>query len=236
MSDVFGEIFKDALKGGEALHILERDDGYLQEDSGASYFVELENWEESERLAIHRAMGPVLDVGCGAGRVGLYLKEEDIEYHGIDSSKGAIEVCKARGLMNVYEMSVEHLDFDDGYFKTIILYGNNFGLMGKPEGVVKMLENLHKVTSDDAIILAGSRDPQITDNLEHLTYHKRNINAGRPPGFVKLRMKYKDHISDWWYLLLANQKLMDELAQRAGWKLCETFGPDNYYVGLVKKM
>ena len=115
------------------------------------------------------------------------------------------------------------------------MFGNNFGLLGYEEKIVKMLRNFHRITTPDGIILAGSRDPTATDQKIHLELHERNRQAGRPAGFLTLRLRYKGEMTEWWNLLLAEPELMESLAEQAGWKLEKVFGERKYYVGLLKK-
>jgi SAM-dependent methyltransferase len=235
MTDTFGRVMRDALEGKDVEYIIERDDGFIRNTSGHQYIRLFEEWDEAEKEAMMDIEGPVLDVGCGVGRVGDYVKSQGIEYYGIDLSPLAVEICHKRGHENVFVMSAESIDLDRSDFKTVVLFGNNFGIMGKPEGVVKMLKGFHRVTSEDAIVLAGSIDPEETDDEMHLAYHAKNRAVGNPPGLLRLRNKYQGEVDDWWNLLLCGKKLMAELSEKAGWSLEKTFGGPEYNVGVLKK-
>jgi hypothetical protein len=139
-------------------------------------------------------------------------------------------------------MSADDIQLDRSDFRTVVLFGNNFGIMGQPEGVVKMLKGFHHVTSDDAVVLAGSLDPSKTEEEMHLAYHAKNRAEGNPPGLVRLRNKYKGEVDDWWYLLLAGKELMAELAEKAGWYIDRMVGGltkrrklETYNIGVLKK-
>ena len=77
--DAYGHEVWDYYVKKEGCEIIEREDGLLDPLSVApkAYFVEFRQWPEVERKGIVRAMGRVLDVGCGAGGVSLSLEEED---------------------------------------------------------------------------------------------------------------------------------------------------------------
>ena len=235
MADLFGRIMKDALAGEYAKYSIERDDGHVRNDLGRTYLDPFPEWPEGERQAIVHAKGSVLDIGCGAGRVMLYLREQGYTTVGLDISPGAVEVCRSQGLVDTRVMSAENMKFEPNTFDTVLLFGNNFGILGKEPRIIKMLKDLHQITSTDAIILASSRDPEITDDPAHLKYHEWNRERQRPVGLVRIRLKYKDAIEDWWELLLASPEDMNRLAQQAGWTLDRTFGPRNLYVGLLRK-
>ncbi|MBN2230078.1 MAG: class I SAM-dependent methyltransferase [Candidatus Thorarchaeota archaeon] len=235
MPDTFGKIMRDAVQGHDSSYIIERDDGFIRNTSGLQYIRKFDEWPRVEQLAVEEMEGPVLDIGCGVCRVGEILVERGLEYYGIDTSPLAIEISRKRGFNNVYEMSADKLVLPHSYFKTVVLFGNNFRLMGQPEGVVRMLRGFHDVTTDDAKILGGSIDPLETGEEIHLKYHEMNREAGNPPGLVRLRNKYKGDIDDWWYLLLCTKELMKELGEQAGWYLEKTIGEPKYYVGILKK-
>ena len=235
MTDSFGKIMRDAVEGKDSSYIIERDDGFIRNTSGDSYVSPFEEWVAPEQEAMKNIKGPVLDVGCGVGRVGDYVKRQGLEYYGVDLSPLAIEMCKKRGLERVYMMSADKIELDRSDIKTVVLYGNNFGLMGTPEGVIQMLKGFHHVTADDAIVLAGSIDPLETDNEMHLAYHAKNRAEGKPPGQVNLRNKYQGEADGWRYLLLCGKELMAQLAEEAGWYLEKTFGGPKYNVGVLRK-
>lgn len=235
MTDTFGRIMFDALEGKEAKYSVERDDGFITTSTGHQYIVKFEDWAVEEKLAAEEIEGPVLDVGCGAGRVGIYAKKQGIEYVGVDLSEMAIAVCRQRGLQDVHVMSADKIELDRSDFKTIVLFGNNFGIMGTIDSTIRMLQGFHGITSDDAIILAGSIDPEETDNKVHISYHSKNKARGKPLGQVRLRNKYQGEVDDWWYLLLCGKELMSELAEQAGWVLERVIGGPKYNVGVLKK-
>src|SRR5512143_2239846 len=98
--DAYGRLLLAKYESGEpTAEIVERDDGYI--DTGAeagAYFAPYSQWSAQERRAIRFARGRVLDIGCGAGRHALYLQEKGLDVTGMDSSPGAVRVCKLRGL------------------------------------------------------------------------------------------------------------------------------------------
>ncbi|MHA1904906.1 MAG: class I SAM-dependent methyltransferase [Candidatus Thorarchaeota archaeon] len=226
---------KDAVAGKPTKYSIERDDGRIDEDLVSTYITPYSDWSEGEKLAIKEVQGRVLDIGCGAGRVALYLQEMGFEVIGIDISQGAIEACRERGIGSVQVMSAENLDFEDGIFSTIILYGNNFGLLGNKDRVVKMLKDCHRISSKEALILANGNEVTLTENPLHLQYHEKNRKAGRPIGMMTIRISYNEIVTDWFDLLLAGPKLMAELAEESGWFLDKTYGPLDNFVGVLRK-
>ncbi|MSQ73842.1 MAG: class I SAM-dependent methyltransferase [Betaproteobacteria bacterium] len=111
----------DFFKGRLGYEIVERDDGHFGIGAGPSlYFSEFEAWRQVERDAMANAVGRILDVGCGAGRFMLWLKQRGHEVLGIDNSPGAIEICRLRGLDQVFEISIGGVSRQLGEFETIL--------------------------------------------------------------------------------------------------------------------
>ncbi|MFW9851153.1 MAG: class I SAM-dependent methyltransferase [Candidatus Thorarchaeota archaeon] len=227
---------RDALKGELVEYKMIRDDGFITESNGAAYLADVSEWDHAERLSIREVQGPVLDIGCGAGRVGLYLQRKGISYTGIDISPLAIETCKLQGLNEVHVMSANSLELDRSDFRSVVMFGNNFGLLGEVEDTVRMLKVLYNLTIPEAKIFAGSRDVRHTNVPEHLAYHRRNRERNWPIGKVTLKIEYQGNESDWWNFLMSIPDEMDAIARKAGWYLEKTIGKPNYYVGILRKV
>ncbi|MGY5870934.1 MAG: class I SAM-dependent methyltransferase [Candidatus Thorarchaeota archaeon] len=235
MSDPWSEIMKDAADGIEGEYKIEREDGREETHPVSDYMCTLLQWDDLERLGIQHAKGKVLDIGCGTGRVLTHLKNLGHEVVGIDLAPGAVEACKKRGIQNVYHMSAADLKFADAEFDTIVMYGNNFGVLGDDESIIKMLQKFHRITTDDGLIIAGSSDIVKTDMKVHLDYHQFNLERGRPKGFITLRVKYKKLVGDWGVLRLATPEEMEYLAEQSGWKLERKYQKGTPYVGVLAK-
>jgi len=237
MQDAYGHAMLDHLLGEPQNEIVERDDGLFDVDMGTPYyFAAFREWPSSEREAIAFARGRVLDVGCGAGRNALYLQEQGHEVLGIDISPLAIEVCKRRGLAHAQVMSVTQVSPKLGLFDTIIMFGNNLGLLSNERRAKWLLRRFHGITTPGARILGASRDPYATTAPEHLAYHARNRARGRMPGQVRLRVRYRRYVSPWFdYLLLAKEEL-DQLVQGTGWHIAAAIdGEGGSYVAVLEK-
>ena len=230
---------REAAAGITGQNTNEREDGRVETLEVSDYMRPMEEWCEVERLAIKHVKGRVLDIGCGAGRVALYLQIIGYEVVGVDLAPGAIEASKTLGLREAYVMSASDLKFKDDKFDTVVMYGNNFGVAGNEKQIITMLRQLHKFTTPDATILAGSADPQNTDDPNHLKYHDMNRTRNRPPGLVRMRVKYKGYESDWSYLWLVTHEEMEMLAEKGGWQVDKIYqtGKINQleYVGILTK-
>ncbi len=165
--DAYGQQLLEQYNNRTATaEIIERDDDYIDTGSDAGlYFSEYRQWSPLERRAIKRARGKILDIGCGAGRHSLYLQKKGFDVTGIDNSPGAIKVCKLRGLKKAFVRPISDIDkFKSNSFDTILMLGNNFGLFGDAENACLLLEKMNRITTLDAQIIAGTRNPYQTDN------------------------------------------------------------------------
>ncbi len=81
--DAFGAALLSHLEhGDDGLHMIERDDGFVEVASASVYFGDIDAWSATELRAIEMVSGRVLDVGAGAGRATLYLQERGIDARG----------------------------------------------------------------------------------------------------------------------------------------------------------
>lgn len=219
---------------------IERDDDYLDTGSEAGqYFFEYEQWSPLERQAVEQAKGRVLDIGCGAGRHSLYLQQKGFDVKAIDNSPGAIEVCKLRGLKNAIVKPIAEIDdFQANSFDTVLMLGNNFGLFGDAENAKLILKRMFRITSSEAQIIAGTRNPYKTDSSEHLEYHNFNRQRGRMPGQIRMRVRYGKAVGAWFDYLFVSPEEMHEMLEDTNWqvkKFIETTEA-NYFAVLCKKV
>lgn len=238
--DAYGAAIRDHHAGEETVEVVERDDGWIGVSAGTElYFAEYDEWGAAERAGIERAEGRVLDVGCGAGRVGLYLQARGHDVVGIDVSPGAVEVSRDRGL-DTRGMDVADARELDGEFDTVVMYGNNFGLVGTRATAPRILDGLAAVTTDDARLLAATRDPYATDESAHTDYHELNRKRGRLGGALRIRTRYGRRASPWFDYLMVSPAELREVLGPTGWTLHEVVEPNSLnesgdYVADIRK-
>jgi SAM-dependent methyltransferase len=240
--DAYGHEVWDYFNKRPSYEVVERSDGYIDpfpsDVAPRLYFASIKDWPEVERKAIRYARGRVLDVGCGAGRVALYLQNQrKLDVLGIDISPLAIRVCKRRGLRKSKLLAFENIDFKPASFDTVIMLGNNFGLFGSRAKAKRLLRKLSVMTSANAVLIGGSLDPYETDNPDHLEYHKRNRAKGRMSGQVRIRVRYRAYIGKWFDYLLVSPDEMMEIASGTGWGVRHITKSEEtpYYVGVLRK-
>jgi SAM-dependent methyltransferase len=122
LGDVFGEVVADALAvqagagrrpmaGGRlprpVIEIVERDDGLVTGVLAGHYLAGPEQWQPYDHRAVDLVRGATLDVGVGAGRIALLLQERGVPVTGLDTSPGALAVCRRRGLRDLVQGTVD---------------------------------------------------------------------------------------------------------------------------------
>jgi SAM-dependent methyltransferase len=219
------------------VEIVERDDGFISASAmGAShYLAPFRRWRPLDRRAMRFVRGRVLDVGCGAGRVCLHLQDRGHEVVGIDVSAGAVEVCRRRGVRDVRQLGIEDVDESLGRFDTIVLLGNNIGLLAGPEKGPGLLRRLHALTTERGRIVGESRDVSRTDDAAHLRYQQENLRRGRLPGQIRIRVRHRDAATPWFDYLMASPAELEHLLEGTGWRLSRTLDSDDTYIAVIDK-
>jgi len=236
-TDAFGLALHDQLAGRFTGAVIERNDGLVEPLYGFdSYFAPMRAWPARQRKAMRFARGRVLDVGCGAGRVALHVQDRGREAVGIDVSPLAINVCKARGLRHAVRLSAGDITPKLGPFDTVVMFGNNFGLLGCPKRTQRFFKRLHAVTSPRARVLAESLDPYRTSDPDHLRYHRENRRRGRWAGQLRIRVRYRRADTGWFDWLMAAPAEMDKLLAGAGWRVARRIDSQGaIYVAVIEK-
>jgi len=107
MKDLFGRALLDYHNGNYTEDLITWTTISEEDKLPLSYlFRDFKNMPLIEQKALNLAKGKVLDIGCGAGSHSLYLQKKGMAITALDSSMGAITVCKKRGVMNTEANSI----------------------------------------------------------------------------------------------------------------------------------
>ncbi|MCA9929303.1 MAG: class I SAM-dependent methyltransferase [Anaerolineales bacterium] len=237
--DAYGQEVYDFYRGEKVVEIVERDDKYIDASGGpAAYFAPFAQWPVIEQEAIQLAEGRVLDVGCGPGRVALYLQEKGHEVVGIDNSPLAVKTARLRGVADARVLSITRVSRKVlGLFDTIVMFGNNFGLFGSFRRAKWLLRRFYRMTGDNGRILAESRNIYETDNPAHLAFHERNRQRGRMSGQVRIRVRYQTIIGPWFDYLMVSPDEMRQIVADTGWHVAQIIRGDEggMYTAVLEK-
>lgn len=217
--DLFGHLCKEYFeKGGSRELKLELDDGTVIDDFPISFYVDSKEFREIELRYLRYANGKVLDLGCGSGRVGLFLKDKNgCSVLGVDNSPSLVHICKQRGL-NAILMDINKQLPKDG-FDTVVMYGNGFGMPSSVDKIRGLLLNLRDTTSQNAIIIAESNDPNKMKNEVDLNYQKRNLALNRYVGQRRWRIRSGEKVGQYEDWMQLEPKLLRKLSQETGWAI-----------------
>ena len=132
-----GDLYASALTGGSKLQVREGD--------GTLRLLPLETWVQDADHADHRlldrAIGPVLDVGCGPGRHVHALARRGEIAVGVDVNPAALHLARARGAV-VLEASIFAQIPGVGEWRTALLLDGNIGIGGAPDALLRRIGSL----------------------------------------------------------------------------------------------
>lgn len=141
-----------------------------------------------EKEALNLCKGTVLDIGCGAGAHSLYLQKKGIPVTALDTSLGAIETCKLRGVENYVHSKIT--DYSGQRFDTLLLLMNGIGIAGTLKGLKILLTHLKTLLNPGGQILLDSSDIIYMFDADEDGGHCSPLN-GHYYGEVRFRMEYK---------------------------------------------
>jgi hypothetical protein len=234
--DSFGQALLDHLEGrATGTLMLEAEDNSSTPAMQPGWFFQASSeWYDWERNALDRLEGPVLDLGCGAGRAALYLQEKGLEVAAIDVSPGAVEVCSRRGLRDVRLGDLCDPP-TDRHWRSILMLCGNLGLAGGWQETQDLLIKLAACSSEEAVLVGDTVDPTITDDTEEIVFQRRQVEQGCYRGHVRLRLRYGECVSPWWDQINIAISDIQSLVTGTGWSIRDHhINGIDHYVMLLK--
>jgi len=190
--------------------------------------------EPYEISMLRYATGRILDVGCGDGRIAVYLmrpKQKHLfkatEVIGLDTTPSALEILTARfveenlGCPQTYFGDFISEKWDHlGKFNTILLCGNNFGIASSYDQVLELLRKAKTLAFPGCWLIGSSRHPfHPKTPASERNVSQMNIERGFGAGERWICLTYQNHDSGWvqWYYLAPQE--LEQAARASGWRL-----------------
>lgn len=172
--------YTDALRTGRGPLFLRRRDGWLLP-------LEVERWcegpDSADLTVLSRCQGPVLDIGCGPGRLVVALGARGRRVLGIDVSPEAVARTVRAGGTALLRSVFEPVP-DEGRWGTALLIDGNVGIGGDPAALMRRVS---EVTAPGAVLIAetSAEDADADERVEVTVVNGRG-ERGAPFPWARL--------------------------------------------------
>lgn len=131
----------------------------LRAESGEVLNLDTARWHadasDDEQTVLDGVDGPVLDVGCGPGRIVVSLARRGIPALGVDCSPSAVALARSSGA-TVLERDVFDRLPGEGRWATALLFDGNIGIGGDP---TRLLARCRQLTGGRGRVIAEVEPP-----------------------------------------------------------------------------
>ncbi len=113
---------------------------YLRLADGRRIRMPVHRWHEqptaADKTVLERCVGPVLDVGCGPGRLCGELLSRGVFALGVDIAPSAVALTTALGGLALCRSVFDRMPGERGW-QTVLLIDGNIGIGGDPHGLLR---------------------------------------------------------------------------------------------------
>jgi SAM-dependent methyltransferase len=120
-------------------------DACLRHRDGTSIPLDVAGWaadaDDLERRRLADIVGPVIDLGCGPGRLVVALAERGVPVLGVDASPVAVGLAVERNAAALVRSIFDPLP-GTGRWRAALLFDGNIGIGGDPERLLERVAEL----------------------------------------------------------------------------------------------
>jgi SAM-dependent methyltransferase len=154
---------------------------YLSGPDRRLLHLDVERWcappDAADRTVLAACTGPVLDVGCGPGRMVTALAAQGRTALGIDVNADAVRRTRAAGGPALTRSVFERLP-REGHWRTALLVDGNIGIGGDPDALLTRLR--HLLRAGGTLIAETAPGPPDRDERLHVRLHDGTRAHGTP--------------------------------------------------------
>ncbi|MFC7096508.1 class I SAM-dependent methyltransferase [Halobaculum marinum] len=236
MTDPYGRAIRDHHRGErtDPLWCVDGDDR-VEHPVERYYFAERDD-AVYETLDDDGLATPLVDLGAGVGRdVRRFQRRYDGEVVGLDPSGHLVETMRERGLERAVEGDMFALreTFDRDRFRAAYAHGTQVGLARSRHGLRQFLADLAVVTTDDAVAVLDSYDPD-ADAARDLLGWRPDPTPGL--GYRAFHFEYEGSVGDTLVFRLFSPAVLREACAGSAWRVDEVrYDRPEHYEAVLRK-
>ncbi len=164
--------YEDALQGGGPLQ--------LHTAGRRAMLLDVQRWlapaDDTDREVVGTCAGPVLDVGCGPGRLVRLLHGAGVEVLGIDIAEVAVSLARRTGAP-AQRRDVFGPVPGEGTWATALLLDGNIGIGGDP---TRLLRRMHELLAPGGRVLVETDPDDGVDAHGWVRFARNDVPTGVP--------------------------------------------------------